>query len=297
MSRTCTYSSINEYLYCQQFTSTLYKIRFIVWNSIIITLFINGIASPHSLMILCHVHARNPGTIDEYLYHRQFTSALLSYTSDCSTSVMALNLNWIQVLFLLCCITYSYCNCSCDSDTATHDAQTCVDYFSILENALLSNGSNIYKLRELLLNDPPELLNVTYYFQFINNESSTPVELPICSCFARNTSNLTFSLHTNETFVLRYGWTSIGVYSYIHPALLNQLQINLPLSILRTFANDDHPFLWNGYNQLPSIHLYLSIPITNHTCISYADQLDGVFKRLTSLVSVSNKNKLVVYAC
>ena len=47
----------------------------------------------------------------------------------------------------------------------------------------------------------------------------------------------------------------------------------------------DHPFLWNGYNQLPSIHLYLSIPITNLTCLPYTDQLDGVIKILTSLVS------------
>ena len=198
---------------------------------------------------------------------------------------MASNFSWIQVIFLLCCITYSYCNCSCDSDTATHDAQTCEDYFSIVETALLSNGSNIFKLRELLLKDPTELLKVTYYLQFINNGSSgTPNELPVCSCSADDTSNLTVFRNTTGTVVLRYGWTSIGVYSYIHPALLNQLQIQLPLSILRRLFNDNHPFLWNGYNQLPSIHLYLSIPITNLTCLPYTDQLDGVIKRLTSLV-------------
>ena len=205
---------------------------------------------------------------------------------------MVSNSNWIQVLFLLCCITYSYCNCSCDS--ATHDAQTCVDYFSIVETALLSNGSNIYKLRELLLKDPTELLNVTFYLQFINEESSTPDEesstpneLPVCSCSAGNTTDLTVFRNTTGTVELRYGWTSIGVYSYIHPALLNQLQIQLPLFILRTIVNNNHPFLWNGYNQLPSIHLYLSIPITNLTCLPYTDQLDGVIKRLTSLVSIA----------
>ena len=229
---------------------------------------------------------------------------------------MVANSNWIQVLFLLCCITYSYCNCSCDS--ATHDGQTCVDYFSIVETALLSNGSNIYKLRELLLKDPPELLNVTFYLQFINKKSSTPDEesstpdeesstpneesstpdeessipdeLPVCPCSADDTSNLTRSAvfrNTTGTVVLRYGWTSIGVYSYIHPALLNQLQIQLPFYVLRTFVNNNHPFLWNGYNQLPSIHLYLSIPITNLTCLPYTDQLDRVIKRLTSLVSIA----------
>ena len=145
--------------------------------------------------------------------------------------------------------------------------QTCVDYFSIVERALLNNSSNIYKLRELLLKDPPELLNITYYLQFIDEESSTPNELPVCSCSADSASNLTVFHDYNGTVVLRYGWTSIGVYSYIHPALLNQLQINLPLSILRTFVNNNHPFLWNGYNQLPSIHLYLSIPITDLTCL------------------------------
>ena len=213
---------------------------------------------------------------------------------------MASSLNWIQVLFLLCCITYSSCNCSCDSDTATHDAQTCVDYFSIVESALLRNGSNIYKLRELLLKDPRELLNVTFYLQFINNGSSN--ELPVCSCSADDTSDLAVFRNTTGTVALRYGWTSIGVYSYIHPALLNQLQIQLPLFILRTFVNNNHPFVWNGYNQLPSIHLYLSIPITDLTCLPYTDQLDGVIKRLTSLVSIAtltvnvmlNKSKLVV---
>ena len=203
---------------------------------------------------------------------------------------MASNFSLIQVLFLLCCITYSYCNCSCDSDT-THDVQTCVDYFSIVETTLLSDGSNIYKLRELLLKDPTELLNVTFYLQFIDEESSTPDEEsstcninPVCSCSVDDTSDLTVSCNTTGTVALRYGWTSIGVYSYIHPALLNQLQIQLPFYVLRTFVNNNHPFLWNGYNQLPSIHLYLSIPITNLTCLPYTDQLDGVIKRLASLV-------------
>ena len=149
---------------------------------------------------------------------------------------MASNFYWIQVLFLLCCINYSYCNCSCDSDTATHDVQTCVDYFNIVETALLSNGSNIFKLRELLLKDPTELLNITYYLQFIvdtpDEVSSTPNELPVCSCSADDTSNLNVFRNTTGTVILRYGWTSIGVYSYIHPALLNQLQIQLPLFII-----------------------------------------------------------------
>ena len=200
---------------------------------------------------------------------------------------MASNFSWIQVLFLLSCVTYSSCNCSCDSDTATHDAQTCVDYFSIVETALLSNGSNIYKLRELLLKDPTELLNITYYLQFINNGSSTPNELPVCSCSADDTSDLAVFRNTTGTVVLRYGWTSIGVYSYIHPALLNQLQIQLPFYVLRTIVNNNHPFLWNGYSQLPSVHLYLSIPITDLTCRPCTDQLDGLIKRLTSLVSIA----------
>lgn len=198
---------------------------------------------------------------------------------------------WIQVL-LLCYINYSSCNCSCDYDTTTHDAQTCKDYFITFENALLTNGSNLYKLKEMFLKDPPELVNVTYYLQFIKKGSIRATKLPACSCSAENASTLTVFRNTTGTVVLRYGWTSIGVYVFIHPALLNQLQIQLPFYILRKIANNNHPLLWDGYNQLPSIHLHLSIPITSLTCVPYTNQLDGVIKRLTSLVS-----KIIINYC
>ena len=210
--------------------------------------------------------------------------ALCTFYSAWHSAYSSMMTSWSCVL-LLCCITTSSCNCGVD--IATCNAETWEDLFLILENALLSNGSNIYKLREILLKDPPELINITYHLQIINKTGSNLTQLP------NNASNATVNQNpTTGTVVLRYGWTSIGIYSFIHPALLNQLQIQLPFFIIRNFVNNNHPFLWNGNNQLPSIHLQLSVPITG-PCLPNNNMLDGVIKRLTSLV----RKSLILISC
>ena len=192
--------------------------------------------------------------------------------------------NWGLVLVLLYCIGRSStsnaeCPATCDDANALN-AQFCEDFFRLAETALLSNGSNLYKLRKMFLNRaPPELVNVTYYVQLSNNGSAS---FDCSPCTDECTEQ--WLLNTTGTVTLRYGWTSIGIYTLIYPALLNQLQIQLPLVLMRIDVAGAFPFLWNGYNQLPSINLHLSIPTENLSCLPSNSQVDGVMKTLTSLV-------------
>ena len=81
------------------------------------------------------------------------------------------------------------------------------------------------------------------------------------------------------------GWTIVGLYTLIHPALLNQLQFPLPFSIMRLVTADNVPFLWNGYHALPSAEVELNIDTGNLTCLPDTQQVDETMKTITSLVS------------
>ena len=205
--------------------------------------------------------------------------------------------SWYAVFLLL--YTNSCCaiDITCGSSADTGNALMCESLFKIFENALLSNGSNLYKLKKLFHTNPPELASISYYMElesnWLNNSdiddfegSGTSGALPLCSCAGSSILNRTIYRYDvdNATIRLRYGWTTIGVYTFIHPALLNQLQIQLPFTIMRK-ATDGFPFLWDGHNRLPSTNLHLFIPTNNLSCIPCDSQLDGVMKTLTSLVS------------
>ena len=207
---------------------------------------------------------------------------------------MAPRSSWYAVFLLLytnsCCAIDSAS--TCDSSADTGNALMCESLFKTFENALLSNGSNLYKLKKLFHANPPELASISYYLEldsnWLNNSnfegSGTSGELPLCSCEGSSIFNQTIYMYDNATIRLRYGWTTIGVYTFIHPALLNQLQIQLPFIIMK-IATDRFPFLWDGHNQLPNTNLHLFIPTNKLSCIPCNSQLDGVMKTLTSLVS------------
>ena len=231
----------------------------------------------------------------------------------------------VVLLVFVVVIGTGHCSsCGCDGPDIDN-AQTCESLFGLFEDALLSDESNTYKLRNLLYPSTtaaPELANITYHIQFTNAEprtenlrslsyytahpelntatnhfrfmrttvtggSSEPhaasFSLPSCLC-PGDASNRTL-LNTSGTITLRYGWTNIGVYTFIHPALLNQLQLQLPFAIMRLVAPDRIPFLWNGYNRLPSTSLHLTISTDNFTCLPGLSEVDGALKRLTSYVS------------
>ena len=169
----------------------------------------------------------------------------------------------------------------------------------------------MYKLRKLFypsIVSTPKLANITYHLVITNaNDVPAPLrnyraplvtlwkklpdtsddlfvqsdtsELSTCSCNRK-------ILNTSEIFSLRYGWTTIGIYTVIHPALLNQLQVQLPFAIMRLFTPDYVPFLWNGHRQLPSASIRLNISTDNLTCLPGDSEVDGALMMLTSYVSI-----------
>lgn len=210
---------------------------------------------------------------------------------------MAPRTSWCAVFLLLYTNSCFAIDSTCDSSADTGNALMCESLFKTFENALLSNGSNLYKLKKLFHANPPELASISYYLEldsnWLNNSyiddfegSGSSGELPLCSCAGSSILNQTIYMYDNATIRLRYGWTTISVYTVIHPALLNQLQIQLPFLIMR-IATDGvrFPFLWDGHNKLPSTNLHLFISTNSLSCIPCNSQLDGVMKTLTSLVS------------
>ena len=205
---------------------------------------------------------------------------------------------WCAVFLLFCTNSYFAIDSTCYSPADTRNALTCESLFKTFENALLSNGSNLYKLKKLFHTDPPELARINYYLKFeynwLNNSDKIEgsgasgalptfdTKLPLCLCAGSSILNQT--VYSNATIQLRYGWTTIGVYTFIHPALLNQMQIQLPFTVLRG-VTDGFPFLWDGHNHLPNTNLHLFISTNGLSCIPCNSQLDGVMKTLTSLVS------------
>ena len=142
----------------------------------------------------------------------------------------------------------------------------------------------MYSLRNLLYPSttaPPELANITYHLQFTGGSADSS------SRFCHGTASNRIFLSTNGIVTLRYGWTIIGIYTLIHPALLHQLQFQLPFKYQRQASPHGVPFLWNGYNQLPSTSIHLTISTDNLTCLPGDSEVDDVLKELTSYVSLS----------
>ena len=216
------------------------------------------------------------------------------------------------LVFVVVVIGRGRCNdsdiCGCDDPDNIANPQTCERLFRLFEDSLLSDGGNMYKLRKLLypsIVPTPELANITYHIAFTTTDDvpapvvvdlrsyraplvsqgkrlpDSPGELSACLCNRK-------ILNTSETFAFRYGWTTIGIYTVIHPALLNQFQVQLPFVIMRLVTPDYVPFLWNGHSQLPSTSIRLTISTDNLTCLPGDNEVDGALMTLTSYVSIFN---------
>ena len=189
----------------------------------------------------------------------------------------------ILMLLVFTVRAYSVRGCGCnDPDPA--NAPTCQILKSNFEEALISNEANLYTLQTIFFPSDaqrPELINVTYRLQF----TSTVTDLQNCSCAQSTTNGSREFIKPGQTLTVRYGWTIIGLYTLIHPALLNQLQFPIPLSVMRLVSADNVPFLWNGYHSLPAIKMDLNIDTYNLTCLPDTQQIDEIMKTITSLVS------------
>ena len=196
---------------------------------------------------------------------------------------------WFSALFdallvlLVCTIrAHSAGGCGCNNPGPAN-APTCQILKNNFEEAVTSNVANLYSLRAIFFPSSaqrPELVNVTYRLQF----TSPITDLPNCSC-ATNSTKREF-IEPGQTLTVRYGWTIIGLYTLIHPALLNQIQFPLPFSVMRfVSADSETPFLWNGHVSLPSVEVVLNIDTDNLTCLPDTQQVDEIMKMITSLVS------------
>ena len=192
-------------------------------------------------------------------------------------------------MLLVCTIrAHSAGGCGCNNPDPAN-APTCQIIKNNFEEALTTNEANLYSLRTIFFPSSaqrPELVNVTYRLQFTS--PVTDADLPNCSC-ATNTTKREF-IEPGQTLTVRYGWTIIGLYTLIHPALLNQIQFPLPFSIMRfVSADSETPFLWNGHVSLPSVEVVLNIDTDNLTCLPDTQQVDEILKIITSLVSYNKR--------
>lgn len=191
---------------------------------------------------------------------------------------------WFSLLWFWTLLCYSSSeDGTCDDSIS---ARNCEQLFKVFEQSLLSDGGNVYKIRNLLfppIGNIPELAEITFQLNSIeikiSNRSLSDDEL-MHPCTENDTV-----FFTNAT-TMRYGWTTIGLYTYIHPALLNQLQPQLPFALMRLVAPIDVPFLWDGCNQLPSVTIDLSVPLNNLTCAPSLPEVNEALKILTAHVCV-----------
>ena len=158
-----------------------------------------------------------------------------------------------------------------------------------LTTAVCSYGSNLYNLRRLFYpptsGTRPVLANITYYMQLspaTAEESAkfTSSDNQMCECQEQKPK----ATKPISTGVFRYGWTTVGIYTFIHPALLNQLQVQLPFTVMKLATPQRVPFLWDGYNQLPSADIHLNVSTDNLMCLPDLSEMDNTMKTLTSLV-------------
>ena len=182
------------------------------------------------------------------------------------------------------------CFCSTEDDTCDSFivARNREQLFEALEHSLLSDGGNLYNIRNLLFPPEgvfPELAEIIYRLNFVESNSSEAdlfEESSMCPCPGISTDN---DLATDVNTMV-FGWTTIGLYTQIHPALLNQLQPQLPFILMRIFAPDNVPFLWDGCSNLPNVTIDLTVPLDNLTCIPSLTKADlnEALKILTSSV-------------
>ena len=192
----------------------------------------------------------------------------------------------LAILVLLVYATLSAGNYACDDPKNLNYATVCSDVFKSLEQSLIRNEGNIYRIRKAFFYAPsadPVLLKVVYYISFNTTEF-----LPYCMDEDNSTA-----VSMNETNLIVHGWTSRGVYYVINPLVLNYMQMTLPFAILRLIhkfeqsSDDNSPevdtFLWDGTYDLPTLHVDLSQ--TSLPCIPSVEIFNLTLKDLTTFVS------------
>lgn len=196
------------------------------------------------------------------------------------------------ILFIACQILaslFAVAVCVCDDNEAY--VGICNKLFQQFQDALNDDQENLYRLRKAFFYAPnahPVLIRVVY--------NVTHTEMDFCNSISPNSSDIL----GNETTVV-YGWTSSGVFTVVHPLVLNFMQMQLPFGLLRIFyellGSDRGPeaqtFLWDGTYDLPTLRIHLHIP--SLPCIPSDDIFMSALKDFNSLVSLSFLSSKVSY--
>ena len=211
----------------------------------------------------------------------------------------------MQLLTLLFAIgvLFSMGNCSCkDSDSDLY-SDTCHEILQGLENALIIDKGNLYRLKKVFFYAPnadPVLLRVEYNITFAEN--ITEYVLPYCRINSQDMSNHSKLMKLNQTTII-HGWTSKGLYRWIEPLHLSRIQMTLPFQILRLTCQDQQmalppwirrgvminetpemkAFLWDGSYNLSS--LLINLHITSLPCIPPEEIFRSTVEELTTFVS------------
>ena len=177
----------------------------------------------------------------------------------------------------------------CD-DPSEVSIGTCGKLSNDLKRALLQDEGNLFRMRRAFFYSPtatPVLLKVVYNITYTTNIIKKAAAREIPYCFVSNTNSTLQFKQKNIT----YGWTSSGVYTVFHPAVLSMMQIQLVYVMLRAVHKMLHQnspevdaFLWDGSQSLPTLHL--NIQFNFLSCIPSEDLFESVLMDFNAMASI-----------
>ena len=179
----------------------------------------------------------------------------------------------------------------CGTDDGGELATDCYRLFKTFESSLIEGEGNLYRMGKAFFYSPhadPVLFKVVYNITYGNNVTLGQDNL---NCSGDDGSSYLYLNNTNAT-TLTYGWTSNGILTVFHPSLLNWMQMQLPLSVLRTVHTllsievgpQAESFLWDGSYNLPTLHINLHLE--SLPCLPSDQVYDAVLQDITALVSL-----------
>ena len=177
--------------------------------------------------------------------------------------------------------------CVCDDFSTSENI--CFKLFQKFENALNEDEGNTHRLRKAFFYAPnaqPVLMKVVYNVTFAANVTMVGDKLDYCDDFSPDRK----TLNSNGTAVV-FGWTSNGIFTVVHPLVVNFMQMQLPFVLLRIFyyvleserGPEAQTFLWDGTYDLPTLQINLTI--SSLTCIPNEHIFMSALNDFNSLVS------------
>ena len=208
-------------------------------------------------------------------------------TSSCDMNMKTLSIAFVILLFV------SKGDSTCDGSDELL-ANICYNLYQQMEDALLDDKTNIYRLQKAFFYGPnanPVLIKVIYNISYSENVTEDALREPNYCTSDTNSSN---QITVNETRQVILGWTSSGVFTVFHPLTLNFMQIQIPFVIMKVMFEifkkidpiesgpEAKTFLWDGGSELPTLHINLHI--TSLPCLPSAELFNSTLIDINALV-------------